>query len=314
MLDSISIQNFQSHKKSHLDLSSGVNVIIGPSDSGKTAILRALRWLIWNRPQGDAFRSDWGGVTKIHISLKQSDKESNTTITRLRDKINIYSLNSSLGLNNGLEFKAIKSEVPEEIQNALNVNEVNFQPQIGSHFLLASSSSEVAQHFNKIAHLDVIDFGLQNVGKWLRQVEQDKKSAEQHLLELRENLKQYDYLDKFEQEVQALEQLDERKEEIEKQILELNELTNLLDKIRTQEKQHDKLIRLEKPVDLILQLFKKKAALHITIKVLTDHLRQIKESDREYSQLHKTIKEWQKEFKDEFPDICPLCGRPKNDN
>ena len=61
MIQSLQINNFQSHKYSVMELHKGVNVIIGPSDSGKTTILRALRWLVWNRPSGDAFRSDWGG-------------------------------------------------------------------------------------------------------------------------------------------------------------------------------------------------------------------------------------------------------------
>jgi len=49
MLKKISIQNFQSHKKTELDLVDGINVIYGLSQSGKSAILRALNWIIFNR-------------------------------------------------------------------------------------------------------------------------------------------------------------------------------------------------------------------------------------------------------------------------
>ncbi|MFR9297315.1 MAG: AAA family ATPase, partial [Aedoeadaptatus pacaensis] len=43
-IEKIILVNFQSHVYSELSLSRGVNVIVGPSDSGKTAIMRALRW------------------------------------------------------------------------------------------------------------------------------------------------------------------------------------------------------------------------------------------------------------------------------
>ena len=69
MIQSLHIKNLQSHKDSHLDFCEGVNVIVGPSDSGKSAILRALRWIVKNRPQGDVLRSHWGGETEASIIL-----------------------------------------------------------------------------------------------------------------------------------------------------------------------------------------------------------------------------------------------------
>ena len=44
--------NFQSHKFTSLELADGLNVIVGPSDNGKTSILRAIRWVLFNEPQG----------------------------------------------------------------------------------------------------------------------------------------------------------------------------------------------------------------------------------------------------------------------
>ena len=45
----LTIENFQSIKeKTEIDFIEGVNLIIGPSNSGKSAVLRALRGLILN--------------------------------------------------------------------------------------------------------------------------------------------------------------------------------------------------------------------------------------------------------------------------
>jgi len=69
MIKNIRIINFQSHQNSFLKFDSGVNIIVGESDRGKSAIIRALRWLIWNRPTGDDFRSNWGGDTEVTIEI-----------------------------------------------------------------------------------------------------------------------------------------------------------------------------------------------------------------------------------------------------
>ena len=60
MIKSIHLRNFQRHKKLDIDLSEGVNVIVGPSDIGKTAILRALYWLRFNRPLSTEVLHTWG--------------------------------------------------------------------------------------------------------------------------------------------------------------------------------------------------------------------------------------------------------------
>ena len=43
----IILQNFQSHKYSIVELDEQLNVIVGPSDSGKSAIIRALKWVLY---------------------------------------------------------------------------------------------------------------------------------------------------------------------------------------------------------------------------------------------------------------------------
>src|SRR5579863_8740376 len=55
MITKILIKGFQRHKKISLRLGQGVNTIIGRSNSGKSSVLRALRWLCDNTPRGNKF-------------------------------------------------------------------------------------------------------------------------------------------------------------------------------------------------------------------------------------------------------------------
>jgi len=89
MINSLHIKNFQSHPDSFFEFSPGMNVFIGDSDVGKSAIRRALEWLIFNRPISDSFRSWWEGDTEVTVVTSEGN-----IITRIKQKSkNIYRLN-----------------------------------------------------------------------------------------------------------------------------------------------------------------------------------------------------------------------------
>jgi len=210
MIKSLRIQNFQSHSHSELEFHPGVNVIIGGSDSGKTAVIRALRWLIWNRPNGDSFRSTWGGNTSVEIilperhSIEDGAHKDVTSIMRIKsDKYNQYFWNGTDNV-----FKAFGSDVPEPVQNILNMDVTNVQNQLDSPFLISSTPGEVASYFNKVAHLDQIDTGLKNVQSSIAQITKEIKASESRSAELIEYVKAYDYIDLFDIDLEMLEKMD----------------------------------------------------------------------------------------------------------
>ena len=190
---SIHLENFQSHEDTTLELDPGVNVIIGPSDSGKTSIVRALRWLTWNRPGGEAFRSSWGGDTSVTVCL---DK---TMVRRERKKNhNMYYIDDHV-------YEAFGSEVPSDVTALLNIDSVNLQQQLDRPFLLDTSPGQVAQYLNEVAHLDVIDRALQRLAKWIRGIESDIRTHTSNQERLGEAQSSFDYLPNMEKTVEGLE-------------------------------------------------------------------------------------------------------------
>lgn len=205
MIKTLILRNIQSHKRTQLDFVEGLNVIIGATDSGKSAILRGLRKLIYNRPLGNAYRSWWGGRTLIKLITF-----TNEIISYKEDTEREYSLSTISD-----PFKAFGTEVPEEISKVLNLSEINLQRQLDSPFLLTKTPGEVALHFNRIARLDQIDHGRQNIESSINQINsaigreaiKDKPSTGLiHDLEINENeLLKYVDLDKFEADLEVLE-------------------------------------------------------------------------------------------------------------
>ena len=70
----------------------------------------------------------------------------------------------------------------------LNIDEVNLQQQFDRPFLLDSSAGEVAAHFNRIAHLDIIDATMKTLASWQRQLNQDVRVYESKIEEYENSL------------------------------------------------------------------------------------------------------------------------------
>lgn len=90
-IQEVTIEGYQSHTNSTFRLSPGLTVITGPSDAGKTAIIRALRWFAFNEPTGEAFlhtiRNPDGSVKEAVDQVKVSVTFDNgITITKTRRK------------------------------------------------------------------------------------------------------------------------------------------------------------------------------------------------------------------------------------
>jgi len=168
-----SLQNFQSHKNTSLEFDKGVNVIVGVSDSGKSAILRALRWLWTSRPLGDYFVR-WGEkdcIAKLEIN-------GNEIVRGKEKKQNYYSVN-------GKVLEAMKAEVPSEVSEALKLEDINWQGQRDLDFLLSLSPLEASKYIQRLCGLEAVppilsscsSMELENK-KALRDIEEKKTEAE----------------------------------------------------------------------------------------------------------------------------------------
>ena len=154
MIEKLELRNFQAHKHSVLEFSPGLCAITGESDEGKTSIIRALYWASQNKPSGGDFISDFSKRGECSSTIVVDGNE----VQRFKNKTkNEYRINDQ-------SFKALgKSGVPDEVSNILQLDELNFQNQMDSPFLLSSSSGEVARYLNDIVNLNVIDDSLKKV-------------------------------------------------------------------------------------------------------------------------------------------------------
>jgi exonuclease SbcC len=280
MLKQLNLTNFQSHKSSTLEFSEGVNVIIGSSDSGKTALIRALRKLFFNRPLGDNFVSHWGG--KMEIELFTDDAH----IVYSKDKESEYVLGDT-------HFKAFSTDVPKEITDALNIGVENIQSQLDSPFLLSMTPGDIASHWNSIANISKIDTGNQKVNSAIRELAADIKYKEAQEEKLNIDLSTYSHISIFESEVQELEELDKELVNLTSDKDRLNNTTANLRLLNIKIEQHQKTLELEKPLNIVLNLIEERAKKDIEeVKLdrLVNHIQRIQVEIDEQKELLKSEK------------------------
>jgi len=214
VIDAIKIKNFQSHKQTHIEFSEGVNIITGASDQGKSAILRALLWAIRNRPLGtDGIVSHWIRDAKNKIDGEMSVKiyTDNGAVKRKRTaESNEYTVFTGENDSEQKTFAAVKGDVPQDVADFLRMPEVCIQEQHDAPFLLSASPSKVAEFFNRIVRLDVIDTVLSNAESARRETNKRIKETESKKIALEKELESYNWIETAQELADKLIKIDER--------------------------------------------------------------------------------------------------------
>lgn len=152
MLEQIAIKNFQAHRELILPIEPTLTIIRGPSDAGKSSVIRGFRWLMFNR----------AGKKFITYGEKRCSVAAWIDGVKLERKkepgLNAYILD-------GEPFKAIGVKVPERIQKFLNVSEINFQFQRDQPLWIALTPAQASKELNRIINLEMIDSSLGYIGK-----------------------------------------------------------------------------------------------------------------------------------------------------
>lgn len=344
MIKNIKIKNIQSHKDSELTLCNGINAIIGSSNNGKSAILRALNWAIKNRPLGtDILLSHWAinekGNQNDEMFIQITDDVGNTLTRRRTKEDNQYIIN-------GKELNVVKTDVPDEVNKFFRLSDTNIQCQQDSPFLLSLSSGEVARYFNKTVKLDMIDRILAEAESRKRKIRSEKDILEEDIKILEEKLKNYEWTKGVDILISKYKRVQDRNS----QVVDLcNSIQEDIDILKKQ-----KIFNIEKQKTLIEEINKTESELSYnkeSINFTLSSLSKIKEAKtynftkqksiiEEISQLitgtrlkydsinlqedieeiincNKDIQDCNTEIDElwqELPNICPVCGKPLDIN
>lgn len=245
MIEKITLHNFQAHKDTELELGQ-VTILRGPSDSGKSSVVRALNaFFNCNIKPEQAFKGEYPVEIAIYaggevVTMKRNSK---ATTYVFGDK----------------EFSKTNKKCPDEVKDFLGIKEyqidtderifLHIQSQHDKHFLLSESPSTIAKIIGRLSNLNVVLCASremyadsltekQNIKLLLEQ----QKDAERDLMSFR-------HLGDFKE---LLDKANERAERLDKDVALLEEYTSLMSTIESIEPKLKKEEKLKKAIDAAL--------------------------------------------------------------
>ncbi len=316
MIQSIELTNFQTHKHSTIEFCDGLNVITGSSDSGKSSVMRALLWVLKNRPSGDSVRN-WDCDKKDKVAVDIILSEIKRVEKQRVDGKSVYYVGDSSG--EYLKLEAIKQDVPEEVERVFNMSDINIQTQHDPYFLLNDSPGEVAKRLNELVGLDVIDRLFKNINGRVTDIKRSLEHESTRCNTLSEQISRLDYVDRLEAEIEELssrvsEYLDLTESRhvaaaIVRDVCSLADEIDRAEKVISAEKELLVIEELNREYDYTLSKL-------VSVKLLTNTIQklyeQIKDEDdwlnveEHYFEISELVKECD-ERKGQFRKVCSVC-------
>lgn len=188
MLVEISLTDFQAHANTTLKLRDGFSVVVGPTNVGKSSIVRAVRWLIYDSLRGT--RHIRKGKDSVSVKLKL-DPENNLNddsevveIERVKGKANRYRFNKTW-------LDAVGVGVPPEVSKVLKIPlvqidkdstaELNVSMQLDSPFLIMETDSMRAKFLNVLTGVHILDAAVRETNRKVQELSKIKEKSEEQL-------------------------------------------------------------------------------------------------------------------------------------
>lgn len=337
MIEYVTLRNFQRHKKLKVEFAKGVTTLVGPTNAGKSAVIRALRLALLNRPNGNSQISHGKDALKVEVGFDHI-----TLIRTKGKKVNSYKLEE-------FTFKAFGAgKVPKDISDQLKVTDNNFQRQFDPAFWFTESPGQISRNLNKIVDLSVIDRSLAAVTKEVRVAKAEEEVARRRHHAARIKRNELKWVGEMLPEWRALEELRVRAEELAKKRANLNLLLanaqrhsraqqnfdyarqagekaletgwhkgkvqgrrHSLQTLIAKAKDSKRLVGRKLPDLSPVQVLRKKgdevAERRRNLEVLVQHATKMEES---LCQSRKLIAAAEEKLKKLSPALCPACGQP----
>lgn len=178
----IELTNFQSHAHSVLELSAGVNALTGLNSHGKSAVLRALAWALWNNRRGSGFIRE--GADRVEVRIDWADGRK-LIRSRTRKNGGTYELIYPNGEITTLS--GVGSDLPDEVVRFTGMPKISlirdsevpllYASQLEGAFFLSESPSTRAAIVGRLTGAHVADAALRETAAEIQRTRRELARA-----------------------------------------------------------------------------------------------------------------------------------------
>lgn len=298
----LKVQNFQRHSSFTIKFSPYVNSVVGESDSGKSALFRAIRWLTFNKPAGSAFVQWHKKFTRVALKIAEH------TVGREKGKRNLYVLD-------GEKLASFKTSPPQEVTDVLNLHEICFQSQHDPPFWFNESPGEVSRQLNAIVGLDIIDKTSSYLSSVSRKSKIEKEIVEERLKSAQEEKKAYSFVKRMSRDFDKVNALHKKKrrllsqmKDVESSIKRVEEIKSELSRLKPVVQSMDKVAGKGAKV---LRLFRRVKTLSFCVHSIEEIKRTLEIDVPDVSSLTSLFHDWQ-DIKFQYQSLSNLISNIKN--
>lgn len=227
-LKKVQIRNFQSHRDTEVHLVPGINLIVGTSDIGKSAFMRALNLAMHNEVPNREFVTY--GEKDATVILEFSD---GTVVERVKGSTkNAYYATLPDGTRIEKEKLGNTTNIPEEIYKALGSPPIDkkhgplaYADQHSPLFLVSLTPTELPRCISELTGLDDYETAALDLAKNARRFDRKVKEVKDRITSIEAELEQYQGLDA---EIQAYDEMSKLIDEAEAARIDAEDAENRL--------------------------------------------------------------------------------------
>jgi len=211
----VRIENFQSHEDTEFDLTPGINLIVGSSEAGKSAILRAINWALHNEPRGDDFVRVDADEARVHLWWNDGSyfcriKGENRNAVTYRDKDGYEDGRDRIGTTLPPEALKVLGNPPIDDESG----PISYADQHQPLFLVTLSHTELPRAISRLTGIDDFEEAAELLNKKTNSANKQIKDSTKRIEHYDTQLKPFDNLDENLKRLEQMERLSSQIDEI----------------------------------------------------------------------------------------------------
>lgn len=174
MITDLAVQGYQSLRDLRVKLGK-FTVVTGPSSSGKSSLIRAIRLAAFNA-SGTSYISEGAGNCRVMVN---TDEGWAAQVVRSRTRGNdAYDL---IAGEDKSHYTKLAGQVPEDVQRAMRLTTLNYADQFDAPFLLTAPGSEVARKLGQLTNVTMILGAAQEAGRRRKRIDAELKATKEQV-------------------------------------------------------------------------------------------------------------------------------------